>query len=118
MISICGPLNLYSWRDNSWTKQTLISYVNHGHTLRIGDVDGDRNEDIYIAEMYRPGALGDCRQWILYGDGNGSFRTTVISTGLGTHEGRLGDLNGDGRLDILQKDFQQHLRVDLWLKLR
>jgi hypothetical protein len=110
-----GPLNLYEWKNNQWIKKTLIQFVNHGHTLRIGDVDRDGNLDIYTAEMYRPGPLEACRQWILYGDGKGKFRTTIISTGLGTHEGRLGDLDGDGDLDILQKDFQQHRRVDIWL---
>ena len=29
-----------------------------------------------------------------------------------------GDLDGDGRLDILQKDFQKDRRVDIWLNIR
>lgn len=110
-----GPLNLYTWKKNKWEKRPLIEFVDHGHTLRIGDIDLDGNLDIYVAEMYRPGPQESCRQWILYGDGKGQFRTTLLSTGLGTHEGRLGDLDGDGDLDILQKDFQQHRRVDIWL---
>jgi hypothetical protein len=65
--------------------------------------------------MFKPGSMHECRQMILYGDGRGKFRTTVLSTGLGTHEGRVADLNADGFPDILQKDFQQHRRVDIWL---
>jgi len=110
-----GPLNMYEWKKGKWIKHTLIKFIDHGHTLRAGDVNKDGNLDIYAAEMYRPGSLDACRQFILYGDGKGHFKTTVISTGLGTHEGRLGDLDGDGDLDILQKDFQQHRRVDVWL---
>ncbi|MHC4174071.1 MAG: FG-GAP repeat domain-containing protein [Planctomycetota bacterium] len=110
-----GPLNLYEWKNNNWVKTTLIEKVDHGHTLQVGDINGDGNLDIYAAEMYRPGPGDRCRQWILYGDGKGNFKTQIISTGIGTHEGRIGDLDGDGDLDILQKDFQEHQRVDIWL---
>ncbi len=110
-----GPLNLYEWKGSKWVKDTLIERVDHGHTLQVGDINGDGNLDIYAAEMYRPGAGKNCKQWVLYGDGRGKFATQLISTGIGTHEGRIGDLDGDGDLDILQKDFQEQQRVDIWL---
>ena len=110
-----GPLNLYEWKDSKWVKHTLIESVDHGHTLQVGDMNGDGNLDIYAAEMYRPGAGENCKQWVLYGDGGGKFTSQLISTGIGTHEGRIGDLDGDGDLDILQKDFQEQQRVDIWL---
>jgi len=87
----------------------------HGHTLQVGDLNGDGNIDIYTAEMYRPGAGPKCKQWVLYGDGKGNFTKQIISIGIGTHEGKIGDLDGDGDLDILQKDFQEHRRIDVWL---
>jgi hypothetical protein len=108
-------LNLYQWKDNKWVKRTLIEKVDHGHTLQVGDINGDGNLDIYAAEMYRPGPGDKCRQWVLYGDGKGNFEIQIVSTGIGTHEGRIGDMDGDGDLDILQKDFQEHQRVDIWL---
>jgi len=95
----------------------LIDRVVHGHTLQIADIDGDGRLDIYAAEMHTPGAGDRCRQWILYGDGKGGFDIRVLSTGIGSHESKLGDLNGDGRIDILQKDFQKDRRVDVWLNL-
>jgi hypothetical protein len=110
-----GPLNLYEWKDDKWIKHTLIEKVDHGHTLQVGDINSDGNLDIYAAEMYNPGPGDKCRQWILYGDGKGNFRMQIVSTGIGTHEGRIGDLDGDDDLDILQKDFQEHQRVDIWL---
>jgi len=110
-----GPLNLYQWENNIWIKYTLIDTVVHGHTLQVVDLNGDGNLDIYTAEMYRPGAGPECKQWVLYSDGKGNFTKQIVSIGIGTHEGKIGDLDGDGDLDILQKDFQEHRRLDVWL---
>ncbi len=109
-----GPLNLYEWKNGKWEKTTLIEKIDHGHTLQRGDINGDGNLDLYAAEMYDPGSKERCKQYVLYGDGNGNFEIQVLSTGIGTHEGKLGDLDGDGDLDILQKDFQHQQRVDIW----
>lgn len=108
-------LNLYEWQNGTWVKTTLIDTVTHGHTLDVADFNGDGHLDIYTAEMYTPGAGPECRQWLLYGDGQGHFTKQVLSIGIGTHEGKLGDLDGDGDVDILEKDFQEYRRVDIWL---
>ncbi len=76
-----GPLNLYHWQDGKWVKHTLIEKVDHGHTLQLGDINGDGNLDIYAAEMFNPGAGEKCKQWILYGDGKGNFDIQLVSTG-------------------------------------
>jgi hypothetical protein len=110
-----GPLNLYEWDGKDWIKTNLIGVVDHGHTLQVGDINGDGHQDIYTAEMYRPGSGDQCRQWVLYGNGKGQFDIQVISVGIGTHEGKIGDLDGDGDIDILQKDFQETRRLDIWL---
>jgi hypothetical protein len=110
-----GPLALYEYNESKWIKHVLIERVDHGHTLRVGDLDGDGHVDIYTGEMYNPGAGASCRQWVLYGDGKGHFQTQLLSSGIGCHESRIGDLDGDGDLDILPKDFQQERRVDVWL---
>jgi hypothetical protein len=110
-----GPLELYRWNGTSWSATRLIDRMDHGHTLQVGDIDGDGCLDILAGEMHTPGPGARCKTYLLFGDGRGHFRRELLSTGIGCHESKLGDLNGDGRLDILQKDFQHERRVDLWL---
>jgi hypothetical protein len=117
-----GPLNLYRFVDGTWHKTTLIEVVDHGHSLQIADVDGDGNLDIFTAEMvhWHNGENPDAKLWILYGNGQGDFRITEIQAaeGLGNHESKLGDLDGDGDLDILQKPFElddPQENIDIWL---
>lgn len=123
-----GPLRIYEAKGDpgnpaSWVGRDLLDRdMVHGHTLELGDIDGDGNLDIFTAEMGKwtrePTAADNPKatSWILYGDGKGNFRPTVFTTGEGWHEGKLGDFNGDGRLDILNKPYAWDApRVDLWL---
>ncbi len=123
-----GPLRIYEAKGDptntaSWVGRDLLDRdMVHGHTLDLGDIDGDGNLDIFTGEMAKwtgTPAVADnpkATAWILYGDGRGNFTTTVFSTGDGWHEGKLGDLNGDGRLDILNKPYAWDApRIDVWL---
>jgi len=110
-----GPLNLYEWVGGMWKRSTLISLLDHGHTLQTGDINGDGDLDIYVGEMHTPGPASSARQLVLYGDGRGGFHRELLSTGTGSHESKLGDLDGDGDLDIVQKDFDSGRRIDLWM---
>ena len=57
--------------------------------------------------------------WIFFGDGKGRFRKTEFVTGMGFHEARLADLDGDGTIDILSKPYNWDApRVDVWLQRR
>jgi hypothetical protein len=57
--------------------------------------------------------------FIFYGDGKGHFRKTIFAKGIGFHEARVADLNGDGFMDILDKPYNWEVpRVDIWLQVR
>ncbi len=99
-----GDAKMYEWKQGKWTARKL-RYVIHGHTCEIRDIDADGNLDILIGEMGNPGAGDNAKTYIWYGDGKGKLEETVASRGQGIHEGRLGDFDGDGDLDILMKPY-------------
>lgn len=124
-----GALMLYECQGDptdpkSWQGRDLLgTKVIHGHSIDLGDINGDGHLDIFTAEMGQwnnkvdaPPDNPNARAWILYGDGHGNFTTTLLSTGIGFHEARAADLNGDGRLDILNKPYRFDTpRLDIWL---
>jgi len=117
-----GPLKWYEWTGSTWQGRTLLASVTHGHSLQTGDIDGDGHLDILVGEMGQWSGLSspadnpEAKVWVFYGDGGGNFTPQVVSPGQGVHEAALGDLDGDGDLDILGKPFRHNIpRVDVWL---
>jgi hypothetical protein len=119
-----GPVKLYEClgdplESKNWVGRDLIGRVMvHPHSLQVADIDGDGNLDIFVAEMaqWSDGKVDHpkAEAFILYGDGRGSFRKTVFQRGMGFHEARVTDLDGDGRLDILSKPYHWETpRVDV-----
>jgi hypothetical protein len=126
-----GPLTWYasggrpddpaSWHGHRLVERDLV----HAHSLGVADLDLDGHLDIFAAEMakWTESAAApdnpDARAWIFYGDGRGHFETVEFARGLGFHEARVADLDGDGRPDILQKPYNWNApRVDVWLNRR
>ena len=116
-----GPARWFEWNGSAWIGRDLpAGEVKHGHSLSLGDVNGDGHLDIFIGEMRfeadDPHQNPDARTMILWGDSQGNFTTETVANGYSQHESKLGDLDGDGDLDILGKAFTWDTpRVDVWL---
>lgn len=123
-----GPVKWYECRGDpftteDWQGRDLVGRpLIHPHSLQVADINGDGHLDIFVAEMAkwsddkREPDNPRAQAFIFYGDGKGRFTKTVFQTGMGFHEARVADLNGDGKPDILSKPYSWETpRIDVWL---
>lgn len=100
-----------SWFEGpDWTEHVIEADAGYTHSLEIGDVDLDGQMDLMTGVMHWAGSH-EVR--VLLGDGGQAWRPVVLSTE-GTHNARLIDLDGDGRLDIAGKNFEGPKQVEVW----
>jgi hypothetical protein len=75
------------------------------HTLHVSDFDNDGDPDIFTVEMERfPGVRPP--RWFIWEnlDGKGKLvERVILDANLGGHEAVVGDVDGDGDLDICSK---------------
>lgn len=113
-----GPLRWYEYVGSAWVVHELDPLVLHGHSLSLGDVDNNGLIDFLVAEMHTPGGGDQARMRIFLNQGAGVFSPETINVGLGNHESKLGDFNGDGMLDIVGKPFKEGVpELNIWLQM-
>ncbi|CAN7760566.1 FG-GAP-like repeat-containing protein [Bradyrhizobium sp. LjRoot220] len=81
--------------------QTQYSVGANPAGLAVGDINGDGRLDIVTSS---PGSLNT---WILFGNGDGTFGTAIpnlMAVPSSNFEVALGDLNGDGKLELVASD--------------
>lgn len=91
---------LRSHGDGTFTEQAVQSAGGHGWMVQLGDLNGDRNVDVSIANG------GWAHGSIVLGNGNGTLQAPVSSSNVGHMPATdLGDLDGDGDLDWVLSSF-------------
>ena len=103
----CGNSELSVFLGNkNGTFQPAASYASGGiaaSSVAIGDFNGDGHPDLVIANECQSGS--DCNNGmvsVLLGNGDGTFQSAVsYNAGYVPVAVAVGDLNGDGRLDLI-----------------
>jgi hypothetical protein len=90
-------------RGGEWTERTIDPSVEYVHTFQVADVNRDGRLDVVFAEMLQ--SSRDRVGYFLNPGGTGQWPITVVDTA-GSHNIRIGDLLGNGRLGIVGANWQ------------
>jgi FG-GAP-like repeat len=85
-------------RASTWAERPVDPNYDWTHNLRIVDMDGNGTRDIVAAEEDQS---DNRRLGIFTNDGSGTFRYDLIAAGVGGHNVEVGDVDGDGDLDVV-----------------
>lgn len=99
----------------SWETTILDAGLFCPHTVQLADLDRSGRLDIIVGEM----SLGEHENPRIFryrNTGAGEFIREELASGIPTHEAKVVDLNGDGKLDIVGKSYGPETHVDAWIQ--
>lgn len=105
-----GGVYFAAYADNEFASPIRLGQVKHPAALRVVDWDNDGLLDIFVAELgsFLPADHDEGKViWLRQNaDRPGTFEPTVLCDGLGRVASlEFGDLNEDGRVDLLVAEF-------------
>ena len=100
-------------RRRLWQKHRVVSGWKGLHSCRVADFDADGDLDIFTAQMHgRPGQ----RVAVLENkDARGRQWEVHVIADVGSHNAVIGDIDGDGDIDIAGKNYEGDVRPRIWL---
>ena len=101
-------------KSGLWTRHVLESSADQYHSLQLIDVDGDGWRDLLTAQMHTVVGTPVVAVYMNPGVAGGTWPCTVIAQ-TSSHNLAVGDVNGDGRPDLLGSDYIGNPPVTLWL---
>lgn len=96
-----------------WEPEVIRDDLHCPHTLQVADFDGDGHPDVYVAESDYDD-YENPRHFVYQNRGDGTFEEHLVHEGTATHEGKVADLTGDGRPDMVGKSDTDDAHVDVW----
>ena len=99
--SASGSLDWYQAIDpetGPWSQHTIDATVSYLHTFKVADVDADGDLDLITAEMHQSSNPDEVSVYFNVDSGMAWKQQVVAESG--SHNVRVGDIGGDGDLDI------------------
>jgi hypothetical protein len=96
--------------DTAWTEH-VIAELSHLHRFHVADVDGDGRQDVIFAEQHqsRKHRVGV----MLKMDDAGTGWDMRVFSDQGAHNIAIGDVDGDGKLEVLAVNWKGDTRIRL-----
>lgn len=113
-----GPWRL-SWfqspadpRSPDWAEHVVEDSLDFAHSLVVADIDGDGLPDIATAEMHQSQRK---RMMVYLNEGGAESWRRLVLAETGSHNLCVGDVTGDGRMDIVGTNWSgDYQPVEMW----
>ncbi|MFO1062216.1 MAG: VCBS repeat-containing protein, partial [Dongiaceae bacterium] len=111
-----ADVTVWTRGTSGWTARVALRNLNRAHTLQAGDMDGDGDADLVVAQMH---TSVQKRIMVLDNvDGRGRQWQVREIAGGGLHNGLVADIDRDGHPDLFGANWTGNPPVRLWLNRR